>query len=109
MISHQVRQPSLFIKVLTEFDIIGHFEPPEDTKLAKIYVYTATNVYSGDLIKSNVNKQLAWNEHSITTMKDSLSGKRCNVEIKFTETSLKFSLICEVETGINIELFWIQM
>jgi hypothetical protein len=38
-------------------------------------------------------------------MKESLSGKRQNIEIKFREEECRFALICEIETGINIELF----
>lgn len=107
MILHQVQEPHpLPVRVITEFEPLLHLPEPKSAQtLARLFLYTKHSVYRGEITKGDINSQLAWNENSIGTLVDSLSGKRTSIDVRFNEASRNMGLICEIDSGIRITLF----
>jgi hypothetical protein len=111
LLAYQVREPyALAIKVVTEFEPLkSGVEPEPAFILARLFLYSKTAVYRGQIRKGDINSQLTWSDSSLTTLVDSLSGLRKNIDIRFSELNGSFSLICEIESGIRITMFEIML
>ena len=45
-------------------------------------------------MRSDINSQLAWSNHSLMTLMDSLSGRKRDIEVRFSELNNHLTLIC---------------
>ena len=86
VLSHRVREPyPLDIKIITEFtDIQLLTQDDPHSIIARLYLYTNSMVYVGKISRHNINRKVEWSDHFVKTLVDSLSGRRPNIDLRFS-------------------------
>ena len=86
VLSHRVREPyPLDIKIITEFAEVQQLvQDDPNCTIARLYLYTNIKAYGGKILRGDINKQVAWSDNFIKTLVDSLSGRRSNIDLRFS-------------------------